>query len=323
MSERSVTIVVQGADTIDAVPGLSAAAARGDSVRFASSLAELRGALPGAEVLLGWDFKAEELEAAWGCAERLRWVHWSGAGVDALLFRELVASNVVVTNARGIFDRAMAEYVLGCVLALAKRLPETIRYQQRGEWRHRLSERIAGVPALVVGAGSIGRAIARLLGAAGMRVEGVGSRARAGDGDFARVFSVRALPEALGRAEYVVLVLPETEETVGLLDAEMIACMRPGARLVNVGRGSALDERAVLDALESGRLAGAALDVFGEEPLPVAHSFWSRSDVIVSPHMSGDFVGFEHDVAALFLRNLGRFRRGEPLLNVVDKGRGY
>lgn len=315
-------IVVQGTEDPYVIPHFRGIAAQCD-VRVANTLAELQQALPGAEILLGWDFKADLLEAGWTHARQLRWIHWSGAGVDAVLFPALAASQVMLTNAKGIFDRAMAEYVLACVLALAKRLPETVRLQANLQWRHRLSERIDGRQALVVGIGSIGRSIARLLRAVGMRVEGVGRAARGADAELTRVYGVDNLAEALPRADFVILAMPATRDTAGLFDAAMLKKMRPGARLINVGRGAAVDERALIDALNSGHLAGAGLDVFATEPLPPSSPLWQMENVLVSPHMSGDFEDYAEDLGWLFAQNFERYERDEVLLNQVNKQRGY
>ena len=306
-------------------------------VRYAASLEELREALPGAAVVFATDFRSGILRDAWAHARDLRWIHAAGAGVDPLMFPELVNSSVVLTNSGGIYDHAMAEYVLLLVLAFAKDLPHTLDLQRRREWQHRESECVDGRTLLVVGAGSIGREIAKLVRAAGMRVLGVARRARpstAGavpspkpadspDAAFERVVSIDDLPAVLPEADYVVLSLPLTPETRGLFGAAALARMKPTARLINVGRGAVLDEAALVDALRSRRIAGAALDVFRTEPLPADHPLWDMPGVIVSPHMSGDFFGWPAAVSALFVENFRRWRSGEPLLNVIDKKRGY
>ncbi|MDX1432342.1 MAG: D-2-hydroxyacid dehydrogenase, partial [Gammaproteobacteria bacterium] len=256
-------------------------------------------------------------------ADRLRWIHWSGAGVDAVLFPDLAASDIVLTNARGIFDRAMAEYVLGVILAFAKDLPRTLELQREHAWEHRLTECIAGRRARVVGVGSIGREIGRVLGAVGMHVEGIGRTARAGDADFSAIHAVADLDRRLGAADYVVLVPPLTEQTRGMMGAAQLRAMRPHARLINVGRGALLDEQALARALERGAIAGAALDVFATEPLPADSPLWDVPGLLVSPHMSGDFHGYPEALAGLFLDNLRRFRAGERLRNVVDKALGF
>jgi phosphoglycerate dehydrogenase-like enzyme len=321
MSER-IEVLIHGVAASEEVPGL---AALGDIARFrcARTLDELRAALPGAAVLLGWDFRAGDLEQAWDAASDLRWIHWGGAGVDALLFPRLVDSDVVVTNARGVFDEPMAEYVLGLILALAKDLPGTLQAQRERRWHYRTVERVQGKRVLVVGAGSIGRAIARLLRAVGLQIEGVGRRARAQDADFGLVHAVGDLNRVLGTADYVVLITPLTAQTRGLFDAARFAAMAPQARFINVGRGALIDEAALLAALRSGAIAGAALDVFVTEPLPEDSPMWDAPNLIVSPHMSGDTHDFRQAVAARFAQNLRRFAAGQPLENLIDRKLGF
>jgi len=303
-------------------------------IRYAASPDEFRAALQGAQALFVADFRSGMLREAWPHARDLRWIHHGGAGVDPLLFPEFVQSDVVLTNSGGVFDRAMAEYVLGLILAFAKDLPRTLDLQWRREWRHRETERLGGRTVLVVGAGSIGTEIGRILRAVGMRVLGVARRARPAaapakspsrpaDGPFERVAGIADLEAVLPEADYVVLSLPLTPETRGLFGAKAFGRMKPSARFINVGRGAVVDEAALVDALRSHKIAGAALDVFAGEPLPAGHPFWDLPGVIVSPHMSGDFVGWAPAVSGLFVENFRRWRAGEPLLNVVDKERGY
>ena len=173
-------VVIQGVESAGEVPGLDALADEA-SFRCANDLDVLRDALPGAEVLLGWNFAADDVTRAFERADRLRWIQWGGAGVDAALFPALVESDVTLTNVRGVFDQTMAEYTLGMILAFAKDFRRTDAMQRERTWSHRLTEPVAGTRALVVGAGSIGRAIARTLRTAGIGVEGVGRTARDGD----------------------------------------------------------------------------------------------------------------------------------------------
>ena len=285
--------------------------------------AELADALPGAEVLFLWDFWSSAVAGAWPRADRLRWVHIASAGVDRLLFPELVNSELVVTNSRGVFDEPMAEYVLGLVTCFAKDLHTTLRLQARRRWRHRETERVAGKHALVVGTGPIGRAIARRLSSAGMRISGIGRTGRDADPDLGRVLPMDDLPEALAEADYVVLAAPLTDTTRGMLNATTFAAMKPTARLINVGRGPLVVQPDLVEALRDGRIAGAALDVFVDEPLPESSPLWELPNAIVSPHMSGDVVGWRDELAALFTDNLRRYREGRPLRNVVDKRLGY
>lgn len=303
----------------DRPPDLDARVAHGGTARITYATGDqLADALPGADSLLVWDFTiGDALRSSWAQADALRWVHTASAGVDRLIFDEMVASDVVITNSRGVFDTAMAEYVLGAVLAFAKDLPTTLSLQGRGEWRHRETETIAGRSAVVVGSGPIGRATAAMLGAVGMRVRLVGRRAQPG------VLAAEELTGLLPDTDYLVLAAPLTEQTRGMVNAELLAALPPTARLVNVGRGPLVAEDDLIAALRSGRLAGAALDVFEIEPLPSDSPLWTLPGVLVSPHMSGDVVGWRDALVGLFAENLDRYRDGRPLRNVVDKTQGY
>ncbi len=292
-------------------------------VQYASTARELEEVLGDAEVLYVADFRSTDLPAAWGHARELRWVHAGGAGVDALLFPELVASDVTVTNSRGIFDRSVAEYVIGLVLAFAKDVATTLALQRRHTWRHRETERLVGSRLLVIGAGPIGRAIVALARAFDMETTVLARSARGSDPELGSVLAASDLRSALPEADYVVLAAPLTPETEGMIGTEELARMRPTARLINVGRGPIVDEEALVEALRSRKIAGAALDVFVNEPLARDHPFWDLPGVIVSPHMSGDFVGWTRALSELFLENYRRWLDGRPLLNVVDKERGY
>lgn len=283
----------------------------------------LAGALAGADALFVYDFLSTAVPVAWHGADRLRWLHIASAGVDPVLFPGLVDSDVVLTNSRGVFDDSIAEYVLGVILTFAKGIARSLDLQRENRWLHRESERIGGKRAIVVGTGPIGRAIARLLRAAGMRVSGAGRRAREDDPDFGTVHSSGALAEYLPDADYVVAVAPLTEQTKGMFDAKAFAAMKPSARFVNVGRGELVVTGDLVAALRDGQLAGAALDVFETEPLPAESPLWTMQDVLVSPHMSGDFAGWRNTLVEVFADNFQRWREGVPLRNVVDKKLGY
>lgn len=284
---------------------------------------ELAEKIRGADVLLLWDYFATVVREVWEHADSLKWIHVAAAGVDKLLFPELVASGVVVTNSRGIFDRPMAEFVLASILAFAKDLPGSLRRQQHATWEHRETERIDGARALIVGTGSIGRETARMLTAVGMHVEGVGRTARDGGQEFGTVHAADDLAAVVGSADYVVLIAPLTDATRGMVDARVLAAMKPTARLINVGRGALLDEDALIESLRTGGIAGAALDVFTTEPLPKGSPLWAMENVIVSPHLSGDATGWLQRLAALFVDNAERYVAGEPLRNQVDKQLGF
>ncbi|MGY3565251.1 D-2-hydroxyacid dehydrogenase [Sinomonas sp. RB5] len=283
----------------------------------------LADALPGAEILFVWDFFSTALRDAWEHADSLRWIHVAAAGVDTLLFDALRGSEIIVTNARGAFDRPIAEFVLASILAHDKRLHESDDLQRRGLWRHREGGLTAGRHALVVGTGGIGRATGRLLRAVGMEVLGAGRSEREEDPDFGTVVSAEQLAQHAPWADHLVLIAPLTEQTRGIVNSEVLAAMKPEAHLINVARGPLVDEAALLEALRAGTIAAASLDVFTEEPLPAAHPFWKMSNVHISAHMSGDVVGWRHTLADQFADNLSRWCGGAELMNAVDKELGY
>lgn len=303
-------------------PGTDAIRARAE-VRFASDEASLRETLPGTQVMMVTDFRTEALAAAWGAADRLEWIHATSAGVDALMFPALIDSKVKVTNARGIFDRSIAEYVLCTILMFAKDFPRSMRLQADHQWQHRDTERAEGGQVLIVGAGSIGRQIARLVRGIGMKPHGVARRARQGDDDFVAVHANEELRERLSLADYVVIAAPLTPQTQGLFDASAFAAMKSSARLINIGRGPIVNTADLVTALGNGDIAGAALDVFEEEPLPENHPLWSLDNAILTPHMSGDFIGWRRALTDQFLDNFDRWQRGESQFNEVDKKLGY
>ena len=289
-------------------------------IRFVRADDGLAEAIERVDALCVYDIHTRAIRENWRRAASLKWLHAASAGLDSVLFPESEASDVIITNSRGVFDRPIAEFVLGAMLVFAKDILTTLDLQRRGEWRHRESERLEGRSALIVGAGSIGRAIAGLLKCAGVAVSGIARHERAEDPDFGRVHPSGRLREMLPDADYVIISAPLTDETRGMFGPEEFAAFKPGARLINIGRGPIVQEEALIDALRSGHVAGAALDVFAEEPLPAEHPFWSMPNVIVSPHMSGDFCGWQEALAGLFIDNFRRWRKGGEMLNVVKAG---
>lgn len=279
--------------------------------------ARLGEALAGADVLFVYDFSVPALASAWPMADALRWVQVGATGVDAVLFDELAASDVVVTNSRGIFEAPIAEYVLGQIVSFAKDFRRSLRAQDAQRWQHFDTEPIAGASVTIVGPGPIGRAVARLLRAAGMTVRGVGRTARA-DPDFGTIGT--DLRAAVADADYVVLAAPLTAQTRGLVDAAALDAMPSTARLINVGRGELVVTDALVAALRAGRIAGAALDVVDPEPLPPGHPLWTAPNVHLTPHNSGDVRGWRTAVQQQFVDNFRRYVSGQPLRNVVDSG---
>ncbi|MBN4925814.1 D-2-hydroxyacid dehydrogenase [Hoyosella rhizosphaerae] len=320
MTENPIIAVLHGSTKPD--EDLLAPVLKQANVRFTTA-DDLPRALDGAQILFAYDFFSHAVPDAWSSANALEWIHIASAGVERFMFDELSDSDVVVTNSRGIFDPHIAEYVLGQILAFAKDFPTSWTLQQQREWKHRESERIAGKHAVVVGTGPIGRAIGRLLSAAGLRVTGSGRRAQTDDPDFGTIVAQEELPDVLRTADYVVSIAPSTPQTRHMFNAELFQAMKPTARFINVGRGDLTVTDDLVAALRDGTIAGAALDVTDPEPLPADHPLWTLDNVMITPHNAGDVVGWRDDLVTLFVENFERWTAGTELLNIVDKQRGY
>jgi phosphoglycerate dehydrogenase-like enzyme len=290
---------------------------------MANDVATVQDALPHCDVAFHYGHPRDALSSNWELATRLRWLHVGGVGIDWALFPELVESEVTLTNSHGVFDTTLPEYLLSLMLALLKDLPGTLRSQDRHEWQHRLQEPLAGGNAIIVGAGSIGRSSGRMLRALGVDVTLVGRSSRDGAPGEGRIHSVDGLPKLLPQADWLVLIAPLTPHTRGLIGATELGYLPAHARVVNIGRGPVLVEKALIDALQAGRLAGAALDVFEREPLPTDSPLWGMPDVIVSPHVGGDVKDTPEAFARVFLDNLARYQAGMPLEHVIDKRLGF
>jgi phosphoglycerate dehydrogenase-like enzyme len=307
---------------------LDALAAEFPSVHFDSphDRAEADRLLPEAEIVLGWAVRRENFASA----TRLRWIQLTAAGVGSQLFPELVESPVVVTNARGIHAVSMAEHAIGVMLAFARKLHLARDDQARRAWAQ--EEQWTGPPPFgqlaggtlgLVGFGAVGRAVAERARALGMRVLAVRRHPAEHPAPADAQWGPERLPELLDRADWLVLAAPLTPATRGVIGRDQIARLRPHAILVNLGRGPLVDERALIEALTAGRIAGAALDVFEEEPLSRDSPLWGMPQVIVTPHVSGFGPRFWERTCELFARNLRHWLAGEPLDNVVDKRAGY
>ena len=320
-SKRNPVVVVARVDRPP--PGLPETES-GARYEFASDELELRRALAQAEVMFAWNFAdGAVFEKTFAAARHLRWIHAAGVGVEPLLFPEVIASQVVVTNAGGVYEQTMAEYALMLMLQMAKDAVHTWEDQRAHHWNRRRADTLQGRTVLIVGAGSIGRAIARLARALEMITIGVARSPRPGDAEFEVIHGASELSAVVDRADYVVLVAPLTAATAGIVDHEVLWRMKPTAQLINLGRGGLLDEGALLEALRTKRIAGAALDVYWEEPLPPTHPLWDLPNVIVSPHMSGDVSDTHQRFVRSFLDNLYRWQANLPLHHVVDKTLGF
>jgi phosphoglycerate dehydrogenase-like enzyme len=318
VSGRPAVAVVGAADR--ELPGLEAAETLARLIRVEDP-ATLPSPLEEVDAVFAWSARRSLLDAV-ALAPRLRWIQSSSAGVEDLAAPVLAERGIVLTNAGGIFDVGLAESVLGFLLAFSARVLESAR-RAPGEWVSDPVRLLRGTVALVVGAGSIGTETGRLLRSAGLRVRGVARTARPADDVFDSIVGPDALLEELALADHVVNVLPITPATRRMFGAAQLAAMKPTAVLVNIGRGGTVDEPALVDALRDGVIAGAALDVFEEEPLSAESPLWRMPNVLVSPHRAGDHEGWESDVMALFVDNLRRFVADEPLRNVVDVELGY
>ena len=278
------------------------------------------------DIFVGWSLRPQQLAAA----TRLKWLHSTAAGVAQLMYPELRSSRIAVTNASGVHSIPIAEHVLGLLLALARRFPSSFRHQAAAHWGQQdiwdepiRPRELRGATLLVVGLGAIGREVARLARAIGMRVEAV-TRSGAAAPELAdRVAPASSLDALLPGADFVVLAAPETSETRHLIGAARLALMKPSAYLINVARGSLIDEPALLVALRERRIAGAALDVAGEEPLPSSSPLWSLENCFVTPHLSGASDSLWERQADLLVENLDRWFSGRELRNRVDLTRGY
>ena len=282
--------------------------------------------LPDADIFVGYSLRPEQLKEA----KKLKWIHSTAAGVAQLMYSELRDSGIMVTNPSGIFSVPMAEHTMGLLLALARNFPDSVRGQDRARWAQQeiwdqpqhLTE-LNGKVLLIVGYGSIGREVAKRAKAFDMRVWGV---TRSGMGEQAyveNIFAVSQLAEALPDADYVMICAPETAETKDLIGAAEIAKMKRGARLINVARGSLLDETALVQALESGALGGAALDVAQTEPLPAESPLWKAPNLFITPHTSGVSDRLWDRQTAILIDLLERWFAGQDLFNQVDFARGY
>jgi phosphoglycerate dehydrogenase-like enzyme len=294
---------------------------------FADTDETFQAAIQDADVVFGWNYftNPKMLQRAFGYAKTLRWIQTAGVGIERVLFPELIHSDVILTNGAGVYEESLAEYALMLMLVHAKDVVQTLNDQRARRWEFRgpKNDTLRNRTLIVIGAGGIGRAIGRYSRALGMTTIGVARSRRPGDADFEAIHPLSDLPELLPIADYVILIVPATQETIGMIGVEAFRRMKPSAYLVNLGRGELIVEDALLDALRTGQIAGAALDVFWQEPLPETHPLWAMPNVVISPHIAGDIASTPTAFVLLFLDNLARWQSGRPLRNVVDKQLGF
>jgi phosphoglycerate dehydrogenase-like enzyme len=306
------------------------------------------GPLDDVEVMLrGW-LNSDAFDRLLARAPQLAWVHSATSGVEGALTPAAIERGVVVTNARGVFSRPIAEYVLMMILSVSRRLPQLLELQQERTWQPLEGAELRDVTVGIIGLGSIGRAVGALATAFGCRVVAVrrrpGDESRTaeapavaedasvsteasersfGEAMLDRVGGPETLPELLGESDFIVLAAPLTPETEDMINDETLAMVKPGAWLINVARGRLIDERALLRALREGPLGGAVLDTFRDEPLQASSPFYDLENVIVTPHTAWSSGRVLDRSVELFCDNLRRYAAGEPLLNVVDPAAGY
>ena len=286
--------------------------------------AEEAAAVTNAEVLLHWEGSRALAEAAFHANPRARWMHSRFAGLDRLLFPELIASPIPLTNGTGIFSQSLGEFALAMMLYFAKDFPRMMRNKAARRWEIFDVADISAQTVGIVGYGDIGRAVAWRAHAMGMKVLAVKRHApAAGDPLIARFYRREDLHAMFAQCDYLVFSLPLTPETRHMISTAEFAAMKPTAIVINIGRGPVIDQAALVHALEAKIIAGAGLDVFEVEPIPANDPIWSFENVFISPHTADHAHGWVDEAMKLFLRLYDQFRRGEPLDNVVEKQLGY
>ncbi|MGE0386168.1 MAG: D-2-hydroxyacid dehydrogenase [Gammaproteobacteria bacterium] len=303
---------------IDRLRKTFAASFPGDEVILSTTPEQFLARLPAMQ----WLLAGHPPRGHWREARALRLLQGVGAGIDHLLPLDDLPPGVQVANAKGVSAEPMADFGLALVLALIKRLPLAFTGQRQHTWRRFQPRSVAGSTLAILGCGEIGVALARKAAALGMRVIGTQRRPRPTP-PLAATFGLDQTPQVLAEADITVCLLPLTHRTRGFLGPDMLAHMKDGSTFVNLARGGIADEVAIAAMLRSGRLSGAALDVFATEPLPADSPLWDTPNLLITPHVAGDFPGFLNEVAPLFARNIACVERGEAPITRVDVAEGY
>jgi phosphoglycerate dehydrogenase-like enzyme len=291
-----------------------------------NSLRDFESVAADAEVLFNWSGSLELIRGVFLKCPKLKWVHSRSVGLERMLFPELVASDVILTNGKGVFSASLGEFALAAILYFAKDLRRMIRNQMAGRWEPFDVEMISGTTVGIVGYGDIGRAVAARVRPMGMNVLALKRHISASDKSdplVDQVYERDKRVEMISRSDYIVVATPLNAETRGLVGPAEFAAMKRTAVVINLGRGPVTDEAAMIKALSDGSIRGAALDVFDEEPLPAGHPFYRMENVLLSPHCADHTASWLDDAMRFFLDQFGRFSRGEPLRNVVGKKLGY
>jgi len=256
-------------------------------------------------------------------SKKLRWVQGKGAGVDGVLFPELVDSQVILTSTSGIHRIPISEMIMGMMLTLAKRLHRFTQFKLEARWQKLATEELWGKTMGLVGLGSVGMETAWKAKCFGMRVLALKRQRIRRPAYVDEVLSPEDLDYLLREADYLVVTVPLTRETHHMIGENELRLMKPTAYVVNISRGAVIDNKALIKALKEGWIAGAGLDVFEEEPLPEDSEFWKLENVVITPHVSGGSPHYDERAVEVFFGNLRRYLDGKPLINVVDKKAGY
>jgi len=296
-------------------------------VAVGNSVDAFRSASRNATIILNWSGSGALLREAFQMCPNLQWVHTRAAGLDSVLFRELIESPVPLTNGTGVFSPSLAEFVLAAILYFAKDFRRMIRNQYAGVWEAFDVLPVSGSTVGIIGYGDIGRAVAKRTRAMGMRVLALKRHSpplfKLDDPLVDQIYSPDRRIEMLSRCDYVVVSAPLTSETRSMIGKAEFAAMKTTAVIINVGRGPIIDEAAMINALFERRIKGAALDVFDQEPLPDRHPFYTLENVLLSPHCADHTPDWLDQAMQFFLTQFERFRKGEPLVNLVNKKQGY
>ncbi len=298
----------------------------GTNILVGNSAEVFASAATNATVLFNWSGSLELFRTVFLTCPQLRWVHSRSVGLERTLFPEIIASPIPLTNSIGIYSASLGEFTLAAILYFAKDLRRMIRNQMAGVWEPFDVTVVSGQTVGIIGYGDIGRAIAAKVRPMGMSVLAVKrhtSSPRGADPLVEQIYGPAQRNEMIARCDYVVVAAPLTEETRGMIGEAEFAAMKATAVVINVGRGPIIDEKPLINALQTGRIKGAALDVFDQEPLPSGHPFYKMENALLSPHCADHTADWINEAVELFIAQYERFRNGEPLINLVNKKLGY
>ena len=320
------TVLVLSADLADPDLKLLARLPEDTNIAVGNSVEAFERLAGEATVIVSWSKSGQLLRDVFAICPKVRWVHSRSAGLETVLFPELVESPVPLTNGRGVFSQSLGEFALAAILYFAKDLRRMVRNQMAGRWEPFDIVEVTGQTVGILGYGDIGRAVATRVRSMGMRVLAVkrhGPSLYNVDPLVQQIYPPAERIEMIKQSDYIVAAAPLTDETRGLIGEKEFQAMKPNAVVINLGRGPVIDEAAMVKALTEGRIKGAGLDVFDTEPLPSGHPFYSLENVLLSPHCADHTADWTHQAMLFFLAQFERFTSGKPLENVVEKRQGY